>query len=331
MMLAFNKKAATEIARRLCGLLHQDVENRIHETFERKKRESFPLKKKREIEEAAIYEVAGDLEIRLPYVMTFHALAYALVQPKEEILYDDEEANSWRQSRVLQTLIDEALQRQGNDYQRIKSLMLAHFKEDWEHILNGHYADSPEEFLRYRRNLSSLSLGGDSVKSGGEKRIADFLFEHGGLPPKGHENHSAAFVYRYEYAFEMDGRPYRPDFTVPFPDEREGRKGIVIEYFGMAGEPDYDAGAEIKRRYWRSRQDYAFIELSRNDIASGDFQKKLKNTLQRHRLPCEHLSEEDIWERLKDRAIDRYTKATVNFIGRCRQQVLSPDELKEKI
>ncbi|MDR2165364.1 MAG: UvrD-helicase domain-containing protein [Zoogloeaceae bacterium] len=331
MMLAFNRKAATEIARRLCGLLHQDAEGKISRTFEKGKQTASPVKNKREIEEAAIYEVAKNLEIGLPHVMTFHALAYAVVLPREEILYDEEKANSSKQSRVLQTLIDETLRRSRDDYQRIKCLMLAHFREDWEHILDGHYADSQEELLRYRRNLSSLSLGGDPVKSGGEKRIADFLFEHGGLHPKGHEGHTAAFTYRHEYPFEMDGRPYRPDFTVFFPKKQEKKTGIVIEYFGMAGDPDYDADAEKKREYWRNRKDYIFIELSRKDIASGGFREKLKDVLRKYHLPCERLGEEEIWERIKDRAIGRYTRATVNFIGRCRQQALSPDELKEKI
>jgi DNA helicase-4 len=329
MLLAFNKKAATEIARRLCEILHPNAENEIRRVIIRRTREA-PVETKTQIEEDSVYEVANNLSIQLPYAMTFHALAYALVQPTEEILYDDDRSGVLKQSQVVQDLIDETIRRHGDKYQLVKNLMLAYFKEDWEYILNGHYMDSPNEFLRYRRNLSLRSLGGDTVKSFGEKRIADFLFEHGGLPLKReYEGYNASFRYRYEYPFEMNGRAYRPDFTIFFQDN--DIKGAVIEYFGMAGDPDYDCDANIKREYWQTRTDYIFIELSRNDIFSGDFQKKLENLLQEYHLPCNQLNDEEIWERIKTREILHYTRVTANFIGRCRQQAISPDELKEKV
>jgi DNA helicase IV len=53
--------------------------------------------------------------------------------------------------------------------------------------------------------------------------------------------------------------------------------------------------------------------------------------LQAQGIPCVRLSEDEIWDRIRDRAIDRFTKATVGFIGRCRKQSLSESELRSLI
>ena len=55
--------------------------------------------------------------------------------------------------------------------------------------------------LRFRRSLPRESLGGEYVKSYGEKVIADFLFEHD-------------IAYKYERNHWWSGINYRPDFTI---------------------------------------------------------------------------------------------------------------------
>ena len=81
-----------------------------------------------------------------PHVMTFHALAYAMVHP-EKILLDEPDGEQ-SQSRFLQTLVDSYLR--NPDYSdRIRALMMAHFRTDWERIVSGGYNRSQEEMLRY--------------------------------------------------------------------------------------------------------------------------------------------------------------------------------------
>jgi hypothetical protein len=66
--------------------------------------------------------------------------------------------------------------------------------------------------------------------------IADFLFEHD-IP------------YKYECNFWWNGINYRPDFTIFAPSDT----GIVVEYFGLTGDPDYDEMTDKKRQYWRNK------------------------------------------------------------------------------
>jgi DNA helicase-4 len=249
-----------------------------------------------------------------PHVMTFHALAHALVHPGPRPLFDDVDGPDLTLSREVQRAIDDHCQDKAFQ-ERVRRLMLAHFRADWAQITAGGYDLASDEMLRYRRNLASETLRGEYVKSFGEKVIANFLFEHD-VP------------YLYERNHWWAGLNYRPDFTIPKAGNRS--KGIVIEYFGLAGDPDYDTQAEQKRDYWASRtNDWAFIELSPKHFARGPdgFARELRSLLQEQGVACSRLSEDEIWARARERAIDRFTKAVTQFIGRCRKGWILPEDL----
>ena len=93
----------------------------------------------------------------LPHVMTFHALAYAIVHPEEALLYDDPASNSLAKSRSLQYVIDDFL-RDPKFKDEIRLLMLEHFRTDWERIVSGGYDLEKSEFIEYRRSLPNVSL-----------------------------------------------------------------------------------------------------------------------------------------------------------------------------
>ena len=166
--------------------------------------------------------------------------------------------------------------------------------------------------LRYRRSLPRESLDGKYVKSFGEKVIANFLFEHN-------------IIYRYERNFWWNGRPYHPDFTIG------DNRGIIIEYFGLEGDPDYDSRSEEKRNYWRKKPDWRLIEFSPNDLRSKGFYTLLKQKLEDCEIPCNRLSEKEIWNRIKVRAIDRFTTVVTGFIQRCRKLSLTPEQLSDRV
>jgi DNA helicase IV len=275
LLLAFNKKAAHEIRDRLTKQLQDST----------------------------------------PHVMTFHALAYALVHPEEDILFNEPDGEQSK-SRALQTVIDDYL-RDPDYWGEIRDLMTAHFREDWERIIMGGYDKSPQEILKYRRSLPKESLRGEYVKSFGEKIIADFLFEHG-------------INYKYERSFWWSGINYRPDFTIFTGDNQ----GIIIEYFGLRGDPDYDEMSDKKRQYWENQDGWQLLEFYPNDLTKNGiegFYALLKQSLEKCQIPCCRLSEEEIWLGIKDRAIDRFTTAMENFIQRCRKLILSVEDLAEII
>jgi DNA helicase-4 len=258
--------------------------------------------------------LAKSVESPLPHILTFHKLAYALVQPEEKLVFDD--INEESQSREIQRVIDKCLI--SKEYGHlIKDLMLAHFKDDWEQIVNGGFQMTIGEFLDHRRNLPRESLNGEYVKSLGEKLTANTLFEHD-------------VKYRYERCFPWDDFNYRPDFTIPF--KNKGR--VINEYFGLQGDADYDDLSDNKRSLWAERPEWKFLEFTSTDITKNgatNFVKTLTGELRKAGVICNQLPEEEIWQRVKIRAIDSFTKAMRNFINRCRKLNLNPENLKEKV
>ena len=250
----------------------------------------------------------------VPHVMTFHALAYALVHPEEALKYDSPDDEQPALSRVFQQVLNEF-----TDDKRfegdVRHLMLGHFRADWERLTKAGLTLSQKEGLAFRRSLTSETLRGEFVKSYGEKAIANFLFEHD-IP------------YNYERNHWWNGRNYRPDFTIP-----QGKRGIVIEYFGIEGDSDYDVEAKEKRQYWKGKADWQLIELATSDIVAGEqqFERILQHRLTEYGVQCRRLPEDEIWKRIRDRAITRFARMTRTFVGRCRKACLTPDELRERI
>ena len=257
--------------------------------------------------------LASYLQDSIPHVRTFHALAHNLVHP-EKILFDEPDGEQ-SQSRALQDIIDHYLG-DPNYYNKIRALMMEHFRADWERIISGGRDKTPDALLRYRRSLTWESLDGKYVKSFGEKAIANFLFEHN-------------IEYKYEQRFPWDGVNYCPDFTI------ENNHRVIIEYFGLKGDPDYDEMSEEKRSYWRKKPNWRLLEFSPNDLTSNeveDFYALLKRRLEVCEIPCNRLSEQEIWERIKHlRPIDRFTRVIVQFIKRCRKLSLTSEQLPKKI
>lgn len=250
-------------------------------------------------------------EAKMPHVMTFHALAYSIVHPEETLIYDDEEAGARTLSKAVQQIIDNKI-RDDIWAPKIREVMLLHFKGNWEAIETGGHNLSEEQQLIYRRSLPNQTLNNEYVKSYGEKVIANILFEHD-------------IEYTYEKYFKWkDGTPYRPDFTVYTSDGNP----VIIEYLGLAGDPEYDQLTARKEEYWNNRR-VQLIKVFKEDVA-GDtdtLSKELLEFLKDEGVSYRKLSEEEIWERIKERAIDEFTKAITSFIGRCRKKDLSVEVL----
>lgn len=252
----------------------------------------------------------------LPHIMTFHALAYALVPSAKALLVNAADGSDQSLNQEFQSVLLDAMACPEFEL-RVRRLMLGHFRADWESIVSGGLNLNRDELLAFRRSLVSETLRGEYVKSYGEKVIANFLFEHD-IP------------YFYEQHHWVSGRNYRPDFTVP----KSGavNHDVVIEYFGLEGDPDYDDLSAKKRAYWESKNDrWAFIELGPKDWNrdATALETRLRQKLADAGISARRLSEDEIWLRARQRSILRFTEAVSGFVGRCRKQWRTPKDIRE--
>lgn len=264
----------------------------------------------------AVEEMRTRLErmgVLCPHVMTFHALGYAIARPEGGIVCDEPDEKGKHRSAVMQRVVNEFL-RDPQREARVRAIMSRHFKKDWDSIIGSGVTLSREEGLLLRRSLEREVLDGTRVKSFGEKVIANFLFERG-VP------------YGYEWNHWWGGRNYRPDFTL------KARK-VVIEYFGLAGDSDYDEQIEEKRQYWAGREGWKLLEYYPSQLGDTDgsgLEAALSSDLQQLKVPVARLSDEEIWRRVQERHRTRFAEVLTALIGRCRKALLTPDVLDERL
>ena len=272
---------------------------------------------------------------------TFHSLAHGIVAPpRDSILFD-----SNTETRGPQTaFIEEILRKEDNP--ALRGDLYQFFRQEYSEIEKIGVLLSDEEFYTRRRNLDEETLGGEIVRSLGEKWIADFLFEHG-------------VSYKYEQLWSWrwgssENGEYQPDFTLYINGNNFA--DVVIEHFGI---DEYDKSKKVpehwsrswdqyhdemtrKREYWRTynsgaRAPVLFLETSVADMPRRStryeqrvaFEDHLYQLFQDHGFTLRKLPQADLEERIVKHRTPRFVSTCVRFIARAKKQRISPAQLQK--
>ena len=111
LILAFNTKAKLEVYQRILFILSADCEKYYREHIDEAKKASRTKKDEIEIEENLLMEAARKYKIAVPYVLTFHALSHAFVKPKENLIFNNYDADQMAHNEFLQSIINEMIPR----------------------------------------------------------------------------------------------------------------------------------------------------------------------------------------------------------------------------
>jgi len=261
---------------------------------------------------------------------TFHSLAYQLVKPRRKLLFDAGGHPSEReQSRFIQRMMQRIMN------PAFKEAMTEFFRKELEQIEDIGRDLSREEYLQFRRALELVTLGGDRVKSNGEKFIADVLFELG-------------IEYRYERAWAwkidfLEGATYKPDFSLiangrdyileHWAIDPNDRSDSLPQHWDISTE-EYRRQIEAKRRFWRDKG-IPLIETHTGLMREGRmaFESRLQRILERAGIRCRKLTKEDIINRVfnNDFAISRMAELFMQFIQRAKKRGWSPDAMSIRL
>lgn len=316
LTLTFNTKARDEVRTRVSRLLIYQDELSKNGSQSAKRLDLVLRNRKFDAEQQAV-----ERGIRIPLIMTFHGFAHQIIvanlgdkAPRQIEGGSNDEKSTRIELSVRQLLGDS----QGE--LRLRSLLRQYFSDDWE-WLNSE-SKSPKELMELRRHLSHETLRGERVKSKGERKIANLLFRLG-------------VDYQYENAFWTKDRYIFPDFTI-FQD---GRRVAVVEYAGLSGEPNYDLNLKRKLKSYDSFSvpNLVIYPWELAATARNGFVKKLKGFFQEISLrePAA-LSEEDVWERVKQRfetrgSNSRFMAALGLFLGKALREGLTPEEIRARV
>ena len=205
--------------------------------------------------------------------------------------------------------------------------MYAVFRQELAEIEEAGLMLSEEDYYIYRRNVRQTTLRGGSVKSAGEKWIADFLFEHD-IP------------YRYEKLWFWDSEHYRPDFSIFYRQEDyviehwaidENHREELPSWWGKTWK-EYRQEMQRKRRYWREKN-IVLIETSTADMRLGrtHFEAILKQRLEDAGITCHKLPQEELYEKVEHDHLTKFAEMLTQFIQRAKKKRLSPTKMQREI
>lgn len=254
---------------------------------------------------------------------TFHSLAHRLAgYTGRNLIFDDGALQPSRrnQSRFIERVIHRILN------PAFKERLYEFFRKELEQV-ERIGSDLPEsEYFDFRRSMTDFTLGGENVKSNGEKFIADFLFEHG-IP----------YVYEKVYSWagsdRIDGSPYRPDFSISF-----GGRDVILEHWAIdpcdptdtvpawwkdEGGVDYRRQIEEKRDFWASRG-VLLLETHTGMLRRGreEFERHLSRMLSEVGVICKKLDRVALVQRVAEapRTISRISDLFLSFISRAKKR-----------
>jgi DNA helicase-4 len=260
---------------------------------------------------------------------TFHSLAWQLADHAgRELIFDD---GNLAPSRRKQTGFVERL---------IGSIMNPAFRERLYEFFRRELEQldelganlSKEEYVAYRRSMVNYTLGGETVKSNGEKFIADFLFEHGIA-------HKYEKVWSWDKQNRLHGTAYRPDFSIMC----DGRD-VILEHWAIdpddpsARVPDwwetstknYVDQIKAKREFWAKR-DVALLESHAGMLAGGRvaFEASLQALLERAGIRCQKLGHGELVRRVAEapRTVSRMAELFLQFISRAKKRGWTIDDV----
>lgn len=264
---------------------------------------------------------------------TFHSLAYRLTgYMGRKLVFDDGHVSPSRrkQSQFMQRAVHNIAN------PAFKEKLYEFFRHELEQLDRLGAGLPPPQYFAFRRNLNQYTLGGDNVKSNGEKFIADFLFEHG-------FSYAYEGVWSWDKADRVQGATYRPDFSLS-----SGGKDYIIEHWAIdptdarADVPawwetttiDYRSQIGEKRAFWRDKG-VPLIETHAGMLKAGraKFEDELKARLERHGIRCTRLDDETLVRRCVESpsVISRMAELFLQFVSRAKKRGWTVEEADEQI
>lgn len=298
MMLAFNRSAAKEL---------EDRMNRYLTALSKPRLEKLVSDDSR-VRPIVISELADGTSFQTPWIMTFDALARAIVEGSEGTLHSRSFIDN-ADKKITEIILD--LISVPSYRQEFKDVMLANFKDDWNDLIELEVGLSSAEKELLSKSLPRETFRGERVRSSGEKAIADYLFGLG-LP------------YIYEKNIRIGARKYKPDFAL-----ESGSRTLFIEYAGLLHDENYERVFREKTEAM-AKAHQEFLVLVPWQIADDSFKEAILGFLRENEfeLPENPTSPEDYWdEYLEAKFKRRFIAAVKSFVDRIRQSQLDPSEL----
>ena len=249
----------------------------------------------------------------IPHIRTFHSLALSVVTSAAEagkavndhiiVDIDDEESKIFDErdekkalSQIIQKIIFNLISEDEEIAFLFRTLMEEYFKGTWRVIDKYGYNLPVADQEAFLRASDHLTLGGEEVMSRRMKLVADTLFEH-----------DKKYVNWFSSLFLVSNQKRLAEIRLVDSNWSDKAVQKQVQKKCLALRPkDFEEGPDNIR------------------MLIGNFVRSLGMDF--YKLP-----DDIIWEKIRQRSINKCSEAMLTFVGRCRKLVWSPDELAERI
>jgi DNA helicase-4 len=259
---------------------------------------------------------------------TFHSLAIQIAKPESELMMSDNDPAADQVGKIIQEIL------RGLWNGDILESIYTFFREEAREYEGLGLHLRGEAFYKFRRSQPQATLQGGTVRSHGEKYIADYLFEHG-------------IGYKYEPTFTMPaGGIYRPDFEI-WTGDAEAKKKFIWEHWAF--DPDRIAPSSIdgwstqditqykmdvtrKRRYWADKG-RVLIETHTGMLNRGrqSFEEEVSTILMRHGIDHTKLPRSELLEKVEMRLRSKLANLMKGFVNRSLSSEVDIEALLTRI
>jgi DNA helicase-4 len=115
---------------------------------------------------------------KTPHVKTFHSLAYQIVKPpKDSIIFNDNERDGKQAlDNTIEEIIRGQLE-EGSEFEdSLKNLMMQNWEKSLAEIIAGGFNLSHDEFLEFRKHLNDKTINLRTINSEQERWVGNFLY-----------------------------------------------------------------------------------------------------------------------------------------------------------
>ena len=252
-------------------------------------------------------------------IMNFDRLSVSLCNKEQKPAKEKEH------KFIIKKIVSHFLNTENPYSHKIQNLLLKSFRSDWEKWIHASEKYNKKQLEDLRSKLQDQTINGIVVKSRGEKRIGDFLFEHD-------------IEFKYERPFRFKSKKIYPDFFLP-------QQELIIEYYGLLGNKEYED--EILYKYdFYSKSKYHLLELKTDDFQDfgTDFlegreadylmlSNKLSNFCELNNIVLEikRLSDEEIIEKIKRNLELTFEDLVEQAVNRLNKISNDDEEIKDFI
>ena len=251
---------------------------------------------------------------KIPHIMTYQEIARSIVNPNNDCSFDESKTKQQCLfSSHIHRIVDAAI-RTGLWEAKCKDLIRANWRCDLEKIIQKAFNLKNFSLYDYSENFIRATIDGRRVVTEAQKNVGNALFRLGLRYSFRRFTHANLGANCYPQ-FVVFNNKNNEKFFIEIKDSNRYNNSLINNYFNSNKSPHEQ-----------------LLQLQSLDCLNEEAALKLvMNGLSKFGIISSPMSDDEIWLKLRNDIIRRFSKTVKEFICRCKKERICPDALENMI